>query len=180
MRYQLFDSVYDDEGNSKARTFFEKMRKWLDNLTNPEAIQQLKGIFLKDQLSRTCLVEGSNSSGAFNDGLLLESSGFSTALFGKSDLDSQIDEAVNGVYERPKAIAEPSYDRIYHFTEKGIKLTSHSKLDEEAYLEDVRAAEKERQPKSDLTEAEIDAMLNIERKKKVDSSINETIKEAFL
>jgi len=144
MRFNLFGSIYDDGNDSKAKAFFEKMRKWLDNLTSPEAIKQLKGIFLKDSFARTCLVEGSNANGAFEDGMLLESSGFSKALFGKSSLDSQIDEAFNQPSEKPESKEKPSFDLIYQITKDGkMEQTEASKFDEKVYWQDVRKQEKE-------------------------------------
>lgn len=67
MRYEFFDKTYDDEGDSKARAYFTKMKLWISTATRG-ALKQLRRILEGSQYSKY-LVEGSGSQ------MLLESAG---------------------------------------------------------------------------------------------------------
>lgn len=152
MRFTLLGNVYDDGGNERVKTFFQKATRWIQ-----ESSEESKGNWKKILANRYSqyLVESANGN---TD--LLESfcqgcdspKGCGTCCWnGKKDkgeknmntLDRQVDEAFNQPYQKPTSQEVPSYDCIYRITKTGIELTKHAKLDEKAYLEDVRNQENE-------------------------------------
>lgn len=173
MRFTLLNNIYDDNGDEKAKRFFQKAVRWIREATSAGR-ENWKKILEKSYGQYLVGSGGNTESGISESGIsemrnLYENcedcSGQCSTCYVKNenkgvsqmtiDIDRGVEEAFNKPYQKPKS-EDSGFEAVYHFTKDGIEQTSASLEDEKVYDEEVKKEKERNKPKKILTEAEKD------------------------
>lgn len=157
MKFTLFDAIYDDQGDPKARAFFQRIQKQLENIVNPDAWEQFKEIFLRNPYSETCLVEG-----GVLQSLCESCDGPCDRCFVKDEkkgvtnmtIQEQIDDAF-GEKEKLESEDDSGFEMVQRITKDGkLEQTEASKRDEKSYWQEKKGKKETIEESDDLSDDE--------------------------